>query len=236
MYHGNPSAADGQSPAQVWSNAYRAVWHLGGNLEDSTGHGHTATDMGSTIGEGIVGGGRGFDGTTQYIDTTFDADLAEWTVMAWARGAAAPDGTGQNGPLMREQNFQLAWDYDDTSLRGAASMEHPAGWIGASFGALVGGTWYLLAATYGEGTLVAYRDGLETGRHTEAAAVPEACADSAKIGRHSRRPGANEHFAGSVDEVRISRVARTACWIQAEHRSMADALITVGPEEQRPTR
>ena len=38
---------------------------------------------------------------------------------------------------------------------------------------------------------------------------------------------------GMIDEVRISNVVRSTLWIDAQHASMTDALITYGPEESQ---
>ncbi len=38
-------------------------------------------------------------------------------------------------------------------------------------------------------------------------------------------------FKGMIDEVRISSVVRSAMWVEAQHASMTDALITYGPEQ-----
>jgi hypothetical protein len=39
------------------------------------------------------------------------------------------------------------------------------------------------------------------------------------------------YFRGRVDEVRVSSVARSAAWIEAQHRSMTGIFVEPGPAE-----
>jgi hypothetical protein len=40
------------------------------------------------------------------------------------------------------------------------------------------------------------------------------------------------YLDGAVDELRVIKGARSAAWIDADHRSVSDALISYGPEER----
>src|SRR5262249_50405774 len=97
MYYGNGAAADGQSASAVWSNGHRAVWHLGATaVSDSTGLGHTGTDVGSVVAATArIGGGRQFNGTSARVTVANAADIsfastASFTLSAWAQVPTLP--------------------------------------------------------------------------------------------------------------------------------------------------
>lgn len=234
LYHGNGSAGDGQQPAAVWHPSYKAVWHLHGGFQDSTANAMHATNFGTTDTPGVIAGGRAFDGQSQYIDTNDSRDLQRFTVMAWAQGASVPDNDDVNGPLLREENYQLCWDHAAPYPRAAASYQHAGGiWRAAQFGALQAGTWYLLAATFDSGTLVAYVNGAKTDSDTQSPVVLSS-SYTAKIGRHAHKSSVPVNFfEGLVDEVRIADVARSSDWIAAQHASMTDVFIDYGAEASR---
>jgi hypothetical protein len=52
------------------------------------------------------------------------------------------------------------------------------------------------------------------------------------FGGESSSTSSKEPFLGRLDEVRVAPVVRSAEWMATEYRSMTDALIDYGPEEQ----
>jgi hypothetical protein len=232
LYHGNPAAAAGQDSLGVWHESYVAVWHLHKDFEDSTSNKQHAKNFGSTDAAGVIAHGQAFSGQGQYIDTNNTRDLSSFTLMVWARGESAPDSDDVNGPLLREENYQICWDHAAPYPRAAVSYQHPdATWRAAQLGTLSAGTWYLLSATLEQGTLTAYVDGKQTG--IVHGATPVSSAHTAKIGRHAVKSVVPVNFfEGLVDEVRIADVARSSGWIAAQHASMTDAFVVYGAEEK----
>ena len=231
MHYGNPDATDGQSE-QVWAS-FHAVWHLaepGDSLADASGNHAAATNVGATRVMGKLGYARSFDATgANRIVTGTSQNLAQYTVEGWGRASAAPTALGQSGLIMRERNYQLAWNHDDPPFRGATSFRSGT-WESASFGALVGGTWVYLVAVYDGATLTSYKNGQQV--DSVAHGTPDADVNDAVIGRHAYKTTEGDHFDGLIDEVRISPIARSSSWIQAQHRSMnRDGLATLGATE-----
>jgi biopolymer transport protein ExbB len=239
MYYGNEGASDGQSVAAVWSPHFRGVWHLSAGddtLPDSSQTNVSAQNSGAMPAPGRVGLGRQFNAKMgTYIDTNHAEDLATFTIEVWVKGDTAPSGAfNSNGPLMREKNYQIAWSYPDADLVGAASFMQKSGqggdWVAAKFGTLEQGQWVHVAATYDGSTLRAFKNG-ELKDQT-AAGPPESETATAKIGRDTVSSAENNFFNGTIDEVRISSVARSPAWLDAQHRSMTDAnFVSYGPEE-----
>jgi hypothetical protein len=242
MYYGNPAANDAQSPQGIWKATYAGVWHLGQDdnaLADSTGKTPLATNHGSTRVVSIVGDGRSFVASSgQYIDTLNSANIKRYTVEAFVKGNHdASTGSGPNGPLMRQRNYQIVWDHINPFVA-AASLNtkdnDPTGenWKSADFGGLVGGTWYYLASTFEGNKLHAYRDGVPVGARMFGTTDPQPEPATAKIGRHATDTDPKNFFDGFVDEVRISTKVRSDDWIKVQNRSMRDsAFVGFGTEE-----
>lgn len=232
MHYGNSAAADGQSAEDVWDVGYEAVWHLdGADLTDSTRNDYDAVRVGATDDDGVIAGGKAFDAASmQYLDTSFDASLGTYTVEAWVRGEAVPVEDLSVGVVHRGPSFQLNWNHLEADFRGGAGVRTNGDWFGASFGPLSGLTWYWLTATYDGDVLRTYRDGVLVTENAGPMGDPDApnpANTPATIGKHATL---DLFFDGSVDEVRLSGVARSADWVAAQHASMTDRFVTVGPQ------
>jgi biopolymer transport protein ExbB len=94
---------------------------------------------------------------------------------------------------------------------------------------LVLGQWHHLAVTAGGGQLILYVDGVAAGN---AAATLQEVGGTLTVGASSRGAA---YLTGEVDEVQVSKVARSADWIKAAARSqgMEPNLIIYGADGQR---
>ncbi len=184
-----------------------AWWALdekeGSEAADSSGNGHNGTIEGNPTWQpagGKIGGALQLDGDGDYVDTDYDSDLATWTAAVWVNSPAAPDSSNQSGPVHREKNLQINWNHVDDTFRGAAGVCIGGTWYGASFGDLQPNTWYHLTATFDGKSLRAYKNGALIMANGGASGVPNAEAETLKLGRHARDDSC---FAGTIDEVRI---------------------------------
>ncbi|MEO5727276.1 MAG: DUF2341 domain-containing protein [Byssovorax sp.] len=236
MYYGNAKANDGQDVNGVWSDGYQGVWHLGesgDDLSDSSGKTPIkATNHNATQSAGLFGKGRSFDaGKLQYIDTNNFYPLGRFTIEVLARSDNAPvTDWGPNGPLMRENNYQIMWDHE-SPYAGSVSFNPlgPQDWTSTNLKPLAANTWYYLAATFDGLTLRTFKDGVF--QDSDIAAYPGSTMDSAKIGRHAYLTQDRNHFNGDIDEVRIADTNRSDEWFVAQNRSLRDTLVKFGPEE-----
>jgi hypothetical protein len=222
MYYGNPAAADGQSVAAVWSGGHRAVWHLGATaVTDSTGFGHTGTDVGSVVASTAkVGGGRQFNGTSARVTVANAADIsftatASFTVTAWAQLPAVP----------------ATWTGIVTKSRGTAPWY--GAWIDTAGQWVAGGPTNLTGggAATGWSHVAMVQDGAAGTRrlYVNGVLAVSGAAQAANGAGQLWMGGAEsvtEFFAGVLDEVRISNVARSADWVAAEVTVGNDSLVS----------
>jgi hypothetical protein len=110
MYWGNPAAQTNSNPAAVFStaDAFLAVWHLDepantaqNGYRDATAGGYHLTSTGATPSvQAVIGNGRGFDSTLDYLYGTAPEKLngnSDFTVMFWIKsGAMKPENVQDN--------------------------------------------------------------------------------------------------------------------------------------------
>ncbi len=232
MYYGNPGASSTENAAAVWSNGYVAVWHMG-DLDDSTGFAHHGSNLGSSEAPGFIGSARSFNGaSTVSVPTSTALELTNAvSIEAWARPSSASldgylrivskkaawdAGPGYNLELSPSQNFFTALGGGSNYLRGNTTIDANFHYYASSINGTVGAL---------------YKDGVNVTSDSSVGAVT-ASTQPINIGRAG---SGGDYFSGQIDELRISNVARPANWFAAQYRSMTDAYLSFGAEEQSST-
>jgi len=243
MYYGNQSVSDGQARTDVWDAAYLGVWHLSENIgliADSTVAGNDGTNNGAIYTPpGVLDGAYSFNGNGDVIETdsyTYSF-VEEMTLEAWFRysgpGTGSPrileiskTGNADSHCLAPDNDGSLrAWSESATGAR-VATVDDPANYND--------GAWHYMVYTYENPDGILYVDGNVTDTASGASSnlddgqylIIGAVSDVSTQFTHS------EHeFDGLIDEVRISNIARTADWINAQFLSMNDSFISYGIEE-----
>jgi len=224
-YWGNPDASN--APAyttngSAWNSHYRGVWHANDTVVDSTSHGNDATADSSVSTEGVVAGGKLFNGSNQAI-TLGDLDdfdlLDDITLSAWVKPDAVSSG---------EDCILGKWgDGYILSLNNRRPRFHIDGWRDAAT-TLSGAEWDLVTVTYDDspGTVRFYLNGEADGVHS----YQQDAGTSGVL--YLGRRGA-QWFQGAMDEFRMSDVARSADWVRATWLNMAsnNAFSTYGEVE-----
>jgi len=91
MFFDNPTCSDQRNTANVWTNSFLAVWHLGDEHgKDSSPFGNDLTNFNNTpTADGYVGYCHDFNGTNQYFydanGDTYINGLSEFTISMWVR-------------------------------------------------------------------------------------------------------------------------------------------------------
>jgi hypothetical protein len=152
---------------------------------------------------GKTDGALQFDGIDDYVQTSYTDDLSVWTVSAWINSAACPTSGGPNAVVHREGNYQINWDHPNDPFRCAAGVRIGGTWYGAGFGDLQPDTWYHLVATYDGESLKAYTNGVLVTETSGLSGSPDSEQASLILGRHAYDRDPVNHFAGTIDDVRI---------------------------------
>ena len=238
IYYGNPSASDGEDAANVWDDDSVAVWHLeaADPTADSTGD-HDLTDDGTDDVAGQIGRGRDFVAAdTDYMTA---ADSPDWdfpdafTLQCWTN----LDSSSVTRDVVHREG---AVDHDGFFLEQRSTNKL---WFGpfingsydyAESDSAVHGAWHLIhGVRAADGTLTMYVDGVA---QTKTGMKPGAIDSDSVVflGRHSTM--GTRYLNGILDEVRLSKTARSAAWIAAEYTNQATptTFYTLGEAETEP--
>lgn len=245
MYYGNASASDGQDAEGTWNSSYVMVQHLKdlttSTTEDSTSYGNdgakTAANEPIEIASQIYRG-QDFDGTNDYINIPYNAAYNTpngLTVESWMTIDSGSDSW--NYPISRGGAYWDAggsWGLSSNStaitlyfwIRNATDD----GWQIISK-AVTASTLYYVVGIWDTNNISLYLNG---GLQAGPAALTSIQSNTLPIRIGTRANSLTGFVNGLFDEVRISDMARSADWIEAQYLSMTDSYITFGSEEYVP--
>jgi hypothetical protein len=257
LYYGNALASvSSQRPNALWgSSQYAGVWHLGeaNGQVDSTSHGSHGTPSGATLGvPGKIGGARQVSrepqGTVSMgdpVDGHLDLGGAgDFTIELWLnlehfyyyppflvskRGGYASSSWG----------YSLHVDDDEQGIPYyEVSYDGPVFQVLGSTPLLKTG-WRHLVYVFdhdSSANSTIYVDGKDDKRSASGVTGPaDGPANSRPFRLNGESPPHYEHmFDGVLDEVRVSRVVRDACWVATNFNNQDDpgSFYSVGGEEE----
>ena len=234
-------------PKSVWSNGYAGVWHLGESaptLNESSG---SAPGFASSSGAGIsyavdgavsgavdfgaTGGGRRLDAADHDSLDGFDA----FTVEMWTYQTARLTGSGDRsvGILAKRNKYddQMSWFVHDngSSIILSVSSDGLSGTVKRlEMTPPELNAWQHVAFVYNSGA----SDGKYFRGYLEGLSALSGGQNAGRVfagsgGLHLGCMGIDDsrNFPGRIDEVRISRVARSADWVKASHDTVAGAAF-----------
>ena len=243
MYYGNGTVGNQEDVASVWGANYVGVWHLNQDptvpnpVIDSTSYpnnalGSAADHTPADLVSGKIGLAINFGPTTtgRFLKVTDVTDLepATYTLEAWVRPDAQDAG---NWHYILTKSAALVPSYallldpvDAVSCGGPCGDDFGAvlSKVGAAAGDGIGATsvpmssWTYLVGTFdpaGSNLFEIYIDGTRTSSGQSLPIFYEGAAFC--IGRDCGGLG----FDGLIDEARVSRVRRSADWIQTQYNN-----------------
>ncbi|MHA2329403.1 MAG: DUF2341 domain-containing protein [Candidatus Hodarchaeales archaeon] len=242
MYYGNSAVNSQENVNGVW-NDYEGVWHLNeliGNAKDSTSYNEDGTPSGVTQGvTGQMSSAYSFDTTDQVmignpVDGHLDFGTDSFTFSCWLiinqstgnsqlpiyKGGTSGGTTGYSF-VTTTNGQQLTPVVSD----GAGNQVY--NWSSISFD-----TWIYSVGVINRSSnlLLAYLDGSEI-TSDDISSVGSISNSQNLVFSSTSYP-----FDGILDEVRISRIAHSADWIQTEFDNQYDptSFISVTSEEVHP--
>lgn len=224
LYWGNPAAKDASDGAAVFnaSNGYLAVWHLGETVRDVVGT-FPSKDLGTIPAAGIVGGARRFPGgkgifcgdkltnlpagaASHSTEAWFRAEMPNTTIVGWGNEGG---GRGSKVRMQLRSPPHVRIDSDFADVKGAAPVPLRE--------------WAQVVHTYDKDDGRLYLNG-----RPDAAAKPRM--DVKSPARLWLGGWYHQYdFVGELDEVRISKVARSADWIKLQYENQKPQQTLVGP-------
>ncbi len=234
LYYGNQKATSAADVPGTYDANQVLVYHFGpaaGSPQDATGYKSEPTKFSAEVNPvSVIGAGAKFSGN-EIISIPANGALhlaagKGLTLSAWVRIRS-----GQSDAYVA----QLAGQGRELVL-GIAGTQAYARYTGGGapvtvrqLGQLSTGDWHHLAVRIGDGRLTLFMDGADAG-HAEAAA--QDISGTLTIGGSAS--GGN-YYAGELDELEVSNVARGDAWLQALARSegMVAPLIVYGGDTQK---
>jgi len=232
LHWGKADAASESNGSAVFNagNGYASVIHMGEVLKDELGT-VTPVDKGTTMAAGMIGTGRYFEqgkgidcgdhikdypysGNPFTSEAWFRTETAGSTIFGWGRYATRFNGKTGDGNLVVigiGSPASLVWSSDGGGGAHAATV--PAM-----------GEWIHVAAVYSNGTSQIYVNGRLDGSHYAGTNAMSLMNDIYMDIGGSR----SFNFAGDIDEVRVSRVARSADWMRLEYENQKAQQTLVG--------
>jgi hypothetical protein len=236
MYYGNPDITISQENiAAVWDSNTKLVQHMNQDpsetapqMLDSTSNNNDGTSGGTMtsddLTEGKIGQGLAFDGMDDYVNIGVDSSLEvtdNITIGGWIK---APSVSNQESILTKFDmenssyyGYRLQFYDTDGLLRfgkadNTGTIQEQSSSSGISLG-----EWNYVQVTKSGTNVSFFINGENAGTRTFSnSEISPLIGYPFKIGG----PDINEfYFTGSMDEVRVSSVARPADWIATEYNN-----------------
>ena len=236
---GNDSASDVTAIASVVSPlplpaptpgsglvaAYSFDEGSGGTIQDSSANNNDGTISNATWTTGRFGGALAFNGTNALVSVPSSQSLLLTTALtleAWVRPTTV-SAQWRDVIYKGNDNYFLEGTSDSSSRPATGGTFAPGNVYGSS--AIGVNTWTHLASTYDGSTLKLYVNGTMVSSGSRSGVIATS-SNPLQIGGDSIF---GQHFAGTIDEVRVYDVALTAAQIQSDMTTPIGSPAAVTP-------
>jgi len=234
MYYNsaNISLYNESNSTRTWDADYAMVWHMGDNPNTSTVQDSTVNNLDGTKkgaaepaeSSGSFSGDKAqlFDGVNDYVGAaaafasmTATGNYTATTIFSYAGGALETPQLIIANSIDDNNKMIIQVRPSDRILFGGFRVGATNYGI-ASNAAVVNNSWYSASLTSDAGARAFYKDGVaQTGVSATLGGVANA---GFYVG--SRTIGAYARFNGSITEVRVSNISRSAAWDKAVYYTM----------------
>jgi hypothetical protein len=247
IYYGNPNCGNQENIAGTWNSDFVGVWHCNNNIydiyndiKDSTVYNNDGTSKNMEI-EDLVNGkiskAINFGGIDEkvlvYNSESSSLDLIDYlTLECWWKASDLDDSYNT---LMGKTSSAGAWQYE-YRLKDTYELKNRYSFL--TYGgdhtdniSLSIDTWYYATVTYDPSDISLYNNG-------EISIVHESTEIISTYGDFGFG-AAGEYgnfFKGIIDEVRVSKLARSEDWVKTSYNTMKnpEEFLSVGKEESKP--
>ena len=239
MYYGNPSCGPQGNIPGTWDSGYVMVQHLNetsGILSDSTSYQNDGITIGTNPVNAKIDGGHQWDDNDRIIIHNFTHTPTALTVEAWVYRDTtqfiyiADKGIYSNTDtdwILYLRNNHSGNEGIDFSVQNHASFIRK--------GDTPVGSWFYVTATYNGGSAALYYNGNVIGTGNGWPAIPN---NYPHLGLGNDYNGTEGGYYPMtdvrIDEVRVSNIARSSCWIAACYANQNNpaSFISFGSEQQ----
>jgi hypothetical protein len=240
MYYGNPDNVNTQMSKRVWDPSFVGVWHLQ-DFQDSTKNGNHGNNYGSIAISGKLGTACRFDGSDDYILIENNPSLNfhtpnRFSVSFWMKRDRLNiyESVISKGTSAYTAGYVVQVWGNNSMYFGIydGSQEHHLG----SNQLITDTNWHYVTAVWDGTTQSIFIDGaLDNSNNIGSVTI----ADDSKpleFGHHYGYMSGQNAYGGSIDEIQISKIDRTAAWIITEYHNQEDpsGFFFVGLEEPGP--
>jgi len=214
---GAPSAATGDTVG---------LWHMeetggsGAYIKDSTANANNGTPTGTTLVDGIYGKARNFDGSNDVINMGSGASLdfgnnGPFTISGWIKPTSLVD----YATFVEKQNTGLTFPFVFITAfmaNGRLSAHNGGSWSDVCpAGSVVNGNWQHVAFVYNGTNIYGYVNGATCGN----VAFSYTDNTSYEVTMGSQTANQTDYdYNGIMDEVKITKIARSADEIAEDYR------------------
>jgi hypothetical protein len=245
MYYGNYQCASQQNPEKVWDDNYCSVWHMS-DLKDSSSNENDGANHGTNTITGKTGDARDFDRNNHaYIDwgdmpEPANSMINTGTFEMWVK----PDDQVGSSPIAKDNSgdyepdrlsYFLWLNYDGKIMfqvmSGKWYPDQRIMYTITNEAYITTGNWQYIAAVVDlriqnrDQNMDLYYNGVEKdSTKTVQGSAPKYFYDvdlSDESGRIVDEYGTS-FYNGVIDEMRISKICRSAEWIETSYNTMND--------------
>jgi len=230
LYYGNSSATDGQDATNVWDSNFKGVYHLNqssGTILDSTENANNLTAYGSPTYGATCQTGLGLTlvaASRQYLlNNSALVSAAPLTMSLWYKPTTQSFARIMeiNNSGNYSNNFRLAHRGDVSNYIEALTQGSSYAYARSTLGATDNAWNYGVAVFSATNSRKVYINGGNSA--TDTADFIPVDLNETIVGSGENPASSGECFDGSIDEVRISSVARSASWIKFEYANQSSA-------------
>ncbi len=242
LQYGNSSVTTSQeNKIGVWDGNYRGVWHLGTgsslSLADSTSNANNLTNTGATSATGQIGTAAQFNGSSQFMSIGTlgtESHSSTVTISAWVNTGTLGlseivSQTGSGNTFVPNLFTNGATKFVAEALQAGGSGDDATDTTSFNLG-----QWQYVTGAFDGSQVNLYVNGI---RKASTAYTGNANNSSPNnngwtIGNYIQNGSGSNWWHGSIDEVRVSSVVRSADWIIAEYNNQSSAanFYSVGSE------